>query len=232
MKPTVLVVDDKPNMLSLISKILSPDANVVTARGVQAALATIGTVRPNVVLCDLRMPDGDGLEVLQGLRASGVSGLFILMTAYGSVSMAVRAMREGVIDIVTKPFDPDRLRAVVLQAAAETPDTGTQPAISRDSSAAAVSGTLSGIGPRRLDEMTYREVVDGARDEVVRRYLEALLARFRGNVSGAAAHAGVERESFHRLLRRYDLRAERFRGDGESDAPSSTEDRSNSREKK
>src|SRR6266568_717929 len=117
MKPTVLVIDDKPNMLSLVTKILSTDANVVTAKGVRAALTTIDTVRPNVVLCDLRMPDGDGIEVLQALRAKGAAPPFILMTAYGSVAIAVRAMREGVLDIVTKPFDPDQLRAIVLSAA-------------------------------------------------------------------------------------------------------------------
>jgi len=59
--------------------------------------------------------------------------------------------------------------------------------------------------------MTYREVIGVARDEVTRRYLERVLTRYGGNVTAAALHAGVERESFHRLIRRHDVRAERFR---------------------
>ena len=74
-------------------------------------------------------------------------------------------------------------------------------------------------GGRSLGDMTYREVVDVARDEVTRRYLEAVLARHRGNVTAAASHAGVERESFHRLLRRHDVRAEPFREEAAAELP-------------
>src|SRR5262249_5620678 len=52
-----------------------------------------------------------------------------------------------------------------------------------------------------LAKLTYREAVDASREETNRRYLEAVLRRFRGDVSAAAQHAGVERESFYRLLR-------------------------------
>jgi two-component system response regulator HydG len=60
--------------------------------------------------------------------------------------------------------------------------------------------------------LTYREAVDASRIETNRRYLETVLRRFRGDVSAAAEHAGVERESFYRLLRRAGLSAEEFRG--------------------
>lgn len=62
-----------------------------------------------------------------------------------------------------------------------------------------------------LGRLTYREAVDTSRVETNRRYLEAVLRRFRGDVSAAAEHAGIERESFYRLMRRAGLSAEEFR---------------------
>ncbi len=116
MKPTVLVVDDKANMLALLGKVLGKSARVVTARGVKTALQILERDRVTVVLCDLRMPDGDGLEVLRAIRMRWPSVPFILMTAFASVSTAVQAMREGAYDYVTKPFDPDEIKAIVARA--------------------------------------------------------------------------------------------------------------------
>jgi two-component system response regulator HydG len=62
-----------------------------------------------------------------------------------------------------------------------------------------------------LATLSYREAVDASRAETNRRYLEAVLRRFHGDVAAAAAHAGIERESFYRLLRRVGLAAEQFR---------------------
>ena len=67
-----------------------------------------------------------------------------------------------------------------------------------------------------LGRLTYREAVDASRVETNRRYLDAVLRRYRGDVSAAAEHAGIERESFYRLLRRAGLSAEEFRDHGGS----------------
>ena len=133
MKPTVLVVDDKPNFLSLLVKVLGSDAEVVTARGVREALRALQTHPPAAVVCDLKMPDGDGMDVLRALRASKSAAPFILMTAYGTVPTAVQAMREGAWDYVTKPFDPDVLRGLVLRALRES-------AVLQNGSAASTAG--------------------------------------------------------------------------------------------
>ncbi len=119
MKPLALLVDDKPNFLSLLTKVFRQHLRLVTARGVAEAQARLREEPPDVVVCDLRMPDGDGLEVLRTLRGMGLRCPFILMTAYATVPTAVQAMREGAYDYVTKPFDPDELRALVLRAVAE-----------------------------------------------------------------------------------------------------------------
>jgi two-component system response regulator HydG len=70
---------------------------------------------------------------------------------------------------------------------------------------------LTGDSNIDLAELSYREAVDASREETNRRYLEAVMRRFRGDVVAAAAHAGVERESFYRLLRRCGLSADEFR---------------------
>ncbi len=145
MKLTVLVVDDKPNFLSLLVKVLRNDACVVTARGVREALHAIQARPPAVVVCDLKMPDGDGLEVLRALRAGGNAAPFILMTAYGTVPTAVQAMREGAWDYVTKPFDPDDLRNLVLRALRETA-VWQNASLSGAAAPAPEGGTREGFG--------------------------------------------------------------------------------------
>jgi two-component system response regulator HydG len=124
--PTVLVVDDRSNMLRLMQKVLRRDVRVVTTERGMEAIRLLETERPAVVLCDLKMPDVDGLEVLRATKQLRPGTEFILMTAHGSVSTAVDAMRLGAYDYLTKPFEPETARAVVLRAlnrsASVTPD--------------------------------------------------------------------------------------------------------------
>jgi two-component system response regulator HydG len=114
--PSVLVVDDKRNMLRLMSKVLRSDAQVRTAELGAEALRIMTTEPIDVVLCDLRMPDMDGIEVLHAVKRLRPGAEFILMTAYASVGTAIEAMRLGAYDYLTKPFDPEAARQVVLRA--------------------------------------------------------------------------------------------------------------------
>jgi two-component system response regulator HydG len=116
MKATILVVDDKPNMAAMLTKVLGKIARVVTARGVRSAMEILDRQPIAVVLCDLRMNDGSGLDVLGAVRARWSGVPFILMTAYASVPTAVQAMREGAYDYVTKPFETEALKALVERA--------------------------------------------------------------------------------------------------------------------
>lgn len=113
---TVLVVDDKKNMLSLMKKVLRGDARVLTAERGADALKVLEAESVDVVLCDLRMPDMDGIEVLKLSKRVHPQVEFILMTAYASVATAVESLRLGAYDYLIKPFDPQAARAVVLRA--------------------------------------------------------------------------------------------------------------------
>lgn len=117
---TVLVVDDRPNMLSLLKKVLSKEVRVITASSGGEAITILGTEAVSVVLCDLRMPDASGLDVLRACKRLRPHAEFVLMTAYASVDTAIEAMRLGAYDYLTKPFEPSEARAVVLKALARS----------------------------------------------------------------------------------------------------------------
>lgn len=132
MKQNILVIDDKSNMLALLSKMLDKTARVHTARGVKSALAILEREPIAAVLCDLRMNDGDGLDVLHAVRTRWPWVPFILMTAYASVSTAVQAMRDGAFDYVSKPFEPEELKAIVARALSQSAVLGDSSSASGD----------------------------------------------------------------------------------------------------
>ncbi|MCP4498611.1 MAG: sigma-54-dependent Fis family transcriptional regulator [Deltaproteobacteria bacterium] len=115
-KPTFLVVDDKRNMVRLMAKVLKNDATVRTATDGGSALRILASESVDVVLCDLKMPDMDGLDVLKACRRLRPSAGFVLMTAYATVGTAVEALKLGAYDYLTKPFEPEDARAVMLRA--------------------------------------------------------------------------------------------------------------------
>ncbi|MBI4815541.1 MAG: sigma-54-dependent Fis family transcriptional regulator [Deltaproteobacteria bacterium] len=115
-RPVVLVVDDKPNMVRLMSKVLRGDATVRTAESGADAIRALESGPVGVVLCDLMMGDMDGLDVLRACKRLQPRAEFILMTAFATVGTAVEALRLGAYDYLTKPFEPDEARAVVLRA--------------------------------------------------------------------------------------------------------------------
>lgn len=113
----VLVADDKENILSLLNRVLSDDFEVSTVEDGNRALAMVLAGDFDVVLSDIRMPGLDGLALLRELKRSHPDVEVILMTAYGSAPDAVKAMKEGAYDYLTKPFDPDEALLVVQRAA-------------------------------------------------------------------------------------------------------------------
>ena len=80
----------------------------------QEGLDKITTYRPAAVLADMVMPRMDGLELLRRVKEQLAELTFVLITAQGSVDTAVSAMKEGAYDYLTKPVDPQRLRACCL----------------------------------------------------------------------------------------------------------------------
>ncbi|MFO0661478.1 MAG: sigma-54 dependent transcriptional regulator [Polyangiaceae bacterium] len=119
-KPRVLVIDDKASMVGLVVRVLEDIAMVIAAGSVREALDILERESVSAIVCDLRLPDGSGLDVLRATRTIHPAPPFVLMTAYASVETAVQAIRDGAYEYVTKPFDPDELRALVEGALARS----------------------------------------------------------------------------------------------------------------
>ncbi len=111
MRPTVLVVDDEPDMLLLLKRSLEPDLHceVQTAASGEAALQLLSHTDFDLVLADIKMPGMDGMALLAQIRRSYPLSTVIMMTAYGHIDLAVEAIRAGAYDFITKPFEHDTL---------------------------------------------------------------------------------------------------------------------------
>ncbi len=212
--PRVLVVDDKPNFLSLYRKLLADRMEVLTAGSAAEALEILAETQVEVVLSDIRMPGMDGIALLRKLKARHPTIEVILVTAHGDIPQAVLAMQEGAYSYLTKPFDPEEaLRE--LEGAVERRRTGMAagqvPPEQTDSPPTDVNASTTSEGAPNPIELPLREAIEEARHRATREYLVQVLRAVRGNVTRAAERASMERESFHRLLRRYGLRADDFR---------------------
>jgi DNA-binding NtrC family response regulator len=116
-QPRVLIVDDEPSVRESLRLILKERAAVTVASSGEAALEAIAAQAFDVVLLDILMPGIDGLEVLERVRALTQVPQVIMLTATKTVKTAVRAMKLGAFDYVTKPFDVDELLVLVERAA-------------------------------------------------------------------------------------------------------------------
>lgn len=116
----VLIVDDMPAIRMLLAEVLRSAGFIVhEAESGRAAVELAGTYSLDVVLLDLKMPDMDGVEVLEAIRRSGRSAEVhaIMISAYGDGDKIDAARRLGVKRFFTKPFDIEELRDYVLSAA-------------------------------------------------------------------------------------------------------------------
>jgi DNA-binding NtrC family response regulator len=122
---TVMVVDDEPGIrTALRANFLRHGWKVETAASVREAIGHLEGKEFDLVVTDIRMPDGTGMEVMQATRQLSPGTAVILLTAYGSVPDAVSAMRDGALDYLTKPISFDQLQATaakVMHVARQVP---------------------------------------------------------------------------------------------------------------
>ena len=113
---SVMVVDDEPGIrTALRANFLRHGWRVETASSVREAVRNLEDREFDLVVTDIRMPDGTGMEVMRSARQSSPGTAVILLTAYGSVPDAVSAMRDGALDYLTKPISFDQLQAAAAQ---------------------------------------------------------------------------------------------------------------------
>jgi len=114
--PAVMVVDDEPGIrTALRANFLRHGWHVETASCVREAIRNFEDRAFDLIVTDMRMPDGTGMEVMRAARKASPETAVILLTAYGSVPDAVTAMRDGALDYLTKPIPFDRLQSSVAR---------------------------------------------------------------------------------------------------------------------
>lgn len=110
MVPSILIVEDDLTFSTMLKTWLGKKGFEVETASTQAkARKQIGTRDFDLILSDLRLPDQDGLSLLSWLREQGNQVPFIIMTSYAEIQSAVRAMKEGATDYISKPVQPDEL---------------------------------------------------------------------------------------------------------------------------
>src|ERR1700676_5727464 len=126
--PAVLIVDDEPDLCELLSITLQRmDLSPRTANTVAAAQRMLKTEQYDLCLTDMQLPDGDGLELVKWIQQFCPSVPVAVITAHGNMETAVRALKLGAFDFVSKPLDLAGLRKLVATAIklSGTTDTDT-----------------------------------------------------------------------------------------------------------
>lgn len=115
--PNILVVEDKDSMRNMLYDTLTEEGHRVDAAADgRQAIDLVSNKSYDLVLTDLRMPDVDGLQVLSKVKEVDQETSVIVMTAYGTIEDAVKAMKEGAFDFLTKPFDTEHLCVLINRA--------------------------------------------------------------------------------------------------------------------
>jgi len=113
----ILIIDDEENFRHMLSVILKKEKyDVETASNGEEGLQKVTDTAFDQILCDIRMPQMDGLEFMKKAQELGVNATIIMMSAYGTVDTAIEAMKLGAYDYISKPFKPDEIIMTLKKA--------------------------------------------------------------------------------------------------------------------
>ena len=116
-KPLALVIDDEPDIRELLAMTLGRmNIETVVAEDVAGAKRELGDNRFDICLTDMRLPDGDGLDLVQWMQVNAAGVPVAVITAHGNVETAVQALKLGAFDFISKPLDLNNLRNIVSNA--------------------------------------------------------------------------------------------------------------------
>ncbi|MGJ7536223.1 MULTISPECIES: sigma-54-dependent transcriptional regulator [unclassified Variovorax] len=154
----ILVIDDEPDLRTLYELTLLREGYRVEAAGsVSEAWQHLEAGRFDAVITDMRLPDGQGMEIIHRIQKAQRSERCVVMTAYGSAENAVEALKAGAFDYLTKPVDLKQFRAVVASAvqARLAPQPVVKPVQAAPASNNSVDATVvtSGTGIAALDRL-------------------------------------------------------------------------------
>ncbi len=151
MSGTILVVDDEAQIRSSLRGVLSDEGyDVVEAENGRAALEVLAQGHPRLAIVDIWMPEIDGIELVQRMRASAPAIPIIVISGHGTIETAVRVIRDGAFDFLEKPFPLDALLRMVGRAL-DDPTRAAAIGVVTETAAAAAPSVAP---PRRLPQRT------------------------------------------------------------------------------
>lgn len=109
-KPTLIIVDDEPNFSESLQMALDDEFEVSSARSISAAKKLLEGELPEAILLDVRLPDGNGIDLLRELKNLPSMPVVMVITAFATIDSAVSALKEGAFDYFTKPIDIEKLK--------------------------------------------------------------------------------------------------------------------------
>ena len=113
-KSLLLVDDDNPFRERLARAMEKKGFEVIQAEGVKKGIDAVKTKKPAFAVVDLRLNDGNGLEVVKQIQDSNENSRIVMLTGYGNIPTAVAAVKEGAIDYLAKPADADDVEKALL----------------------------------------------------------------------------------------------------------------------
>ncbi|NCP39693.1 MAG: sigma-54-dependent Fis family transcriptional regulator [Rhodoferax sp.] len=148
----ILVVDDEPDLRTLYElTLLREGYSVDTAENLQQAHARLAQGRYDVLITDMRLPDGLGMSLINDVKSCARNERCIVITAYGSTQNAVEALKAGAFDYLTKPVDLKQFRAVVASAVRSTATVAAENINAASHATQSVSG--GALGQRALSRL-------------------------------------------------------------------------------
>jgi DNA-binding NtrC family response regulator len=113
----VLIIDDEEKLRSLLARIIKLEGFAVTEAGsLKAGLKAIEKEEPDVILCDVKLPDGNGVDFIREVKSKTPLAEIILLTAYGNIRDGIQAMKNGAFDYITKGDDNDKVIPLLNKA--------------------------------------------------------------------------------------------------------------------
>ncbi len=114
----LLIVDDEASLRDFLSIVFEEEGwGVETAGSLAEARIALAKHEPDIILCDLMLPDGSGIDLVREVKAATPSVTVVMITAHTSTKSAVEALKAGAFDYIAKPFDIDELKIIVRNAA-------------------------------------------------------------------------------------------------------------------
>jgi DNA-binding response OmpR family regulator len=110
-RPTVMIVDDEQNFTESLQLAIEDEFAVSVAGSLESAREALKRFQPAAILLDLRLPDGDGLELFHDLKKLARMPAVIVMTAYASLESYAKTLGEGGIDYLVKPLNIEKLKS-------------------------------------------------------------------------------------------------------------------------